>query len=64
VVLCLPEYSSRCPAHDQHGRRLPSTTYWVRGSSSSAVGTNMVNALFITGVSPEIAREMVDCETS
>src|ERR1022692_1934865 len=23
VVLCLPEYSSGCPAHDQHGSSVP-----------------------------------------
>ena len=37
--LCLPEYSSGWAAQDQHGSRVPSTTYCVRSSSSSAVGT-------------------------
>src|SRR6266498_934771 len=40
VVLCLPEYRPGHDAQDQHGSSVPSTTYWVRSSRSSAVGTH------------------------
>src|SRR6266496_6394969 len=39
VVLCFPEYSSGCPAHDQHGSSVPSTKYCAFASRSPAVGT-------------------------
>src|SRR5512135_3018130 len=39
VVLCFPEYSSGCDAHDQQGSRVPSMMYCVLPSRSSAVGT-------------------------
>src|ERR1700760_2654557 len=50
VVLCFPEYSSLCPAHDQHGSSVPSRMYWASGSRSSAVGTNSRVASGMSGV--------------
>src|SRR5215204_5202685 len=60
VVLCLPEYRPGRQAHDQHGSSAPSTTYWVRSSRSSAVGTYSASTAPSTGVTPVIARLMVD----
>jgi hypothetical protein len=63
VVWCLPEYSSGWSRHDQQGSSVPSTRYWVCGSRSSAVGTKLANSLSSTGVSPVMARLIVDWET-
>src|SRR6266542_6062621 len=60
VVLCLPEYSSGCEAHDQQGSRVPSTMYWLRSSRSSAVGTYSASTAPSTGVTPVTARLIVD----
>src|SRR5205085_7913248 len=59
VVLCLPEYSSGCEAHDQHGSSVPSTMYWLRSSRSSAVGTYSASTARSTGVTPVTARLIV-----
>src|SRR5918997_5754311 len=64
VVLCLPEYSSGCEAHDQHGSRVPSTMYWILSLSSSAVGTYFLRTFSSSGVIPVIARLIVDWDTS
>src|SRR5829696_8497320 len=55
VVLCLPEYSSGCDAHDQQGSRVPSTMYWLRSSRSSAVGTYSASTTPNAGVTPVTA---------
>src|SRR6266542_6969666 len=60
VVLCFPEYNSGCEAHDQQGSRVPSTMYWVPSSNSSAVGTYPASTVPSTGVTPVIARLIVD----
>src|SRR5208283_2322990 len=63
VVLCLPEYSSGCDAHDQHGSRVPSTMYCVRWPNSSAVGTYSLSTFSSKGVTLVIARLIVGWET-
>src|SRR6185437_14597157 len=56
VVLCFPEYSFLCPAHDQHGSSVPSRMYWASGSRSSAVGTNSRTDSGMSGVIADMAR--------
>src|SRR5271167_1067481 len=63
VVLCFPEYSSLCPAHDQHGSSVPSRMYWASGFRSSAVGTNSRTASGMSGVIADTARLMVGWDT-
>jgi hypothetical protein len=63
VVWCLPEYSCGWEAQDQHGSSVPSTTYCVVSSSSSAVGTNGRSASSSSGVIAVIARLIVDWDT-
>ncbi len=63
VALCLPEYNSGREAHDQQGSSVPSTTYCLLGSSSSAVGTYFCKTFPSSGVITAIALLIVDCDT-
>src|ERR1700678_1038234 len=63
VVLYFPAHSSRSPAQDQHGHKVPSTSAiapLVASAASSADGRNSAVACSISGVRSVMHREMVD----
>ena len=63
VVLYFPAHSSRSPAQDQHGHKVPSTSAiapLVASAASSAGGRNSAVALSINGVRKLMYREIVD----
>jgi hypothetical protein len=67
VVLYFPAHSSRSPAQDQHGHKVPSTraiASRVASAASSAEGRNSAVASAISGVSAVMYREIVDWSTS
>ena len=63
VVLYFPAHSSRSPAQDQHGHKVPSTSVIapsVASAASSADGRNSAVTLSINGVMKLMYREIVD----
>src|SRR6266568_179867 len=63
VVLYFPAHSSRSPAQDQHGHKVPSTRAiapLLASAASSADGRNSAVALPINGVRNAMYREIVD----
>src|ERR1700721_3685685 len=66
VVLYFPAHSSRSPAQDQQGHKVPSTRAiapLVASAASSADGRNSAVACSIRGVRSVMHREMVDWST-
>ena len=63
VVLYFPAHSSRSPAQDQHGHKVPSTSAiapLVASAASSAGGRKPAVALSINGVRKLMYRECVN----
>src|SRR6266516_5403364 len=66
VVLYFPAHSSRSPAQDQHGHRVPSTratALLVASAASSADGRNSSVAFSTKGVRNVMHREFVEWST-